>query len=393
MPEPARGSLLIVAVSGRALARAAVDAGYVPLVADFFADADTLALAHTAQKVPGGISRGFQWKSLVPVLEGLCADAPSPPLGLIYGSGFEDRTALLDKIAARWTLLGNEAATVSAINDPGGFFAALKRMAVPHPETRLDRPSDLNGWLTKRPGGAGGSHIAPAHDRPDANHVYFQKIVPGQAISALFAANGTHAAVLGFSEQWGAPGPGRPWRYGGASQPAQIGADAAGRMGEIVARVTAEFRLKGLNSADFLLEDDEPVLLEINPRPGATLDIFANPALPLMDIHLNSVLHSRLPAQEPVYESAAASMIVFAPEALAIPDGKVWPAGAADLPKPGERIDKERPICTLLARAGSGDQARKFVRAQARDLLAELNVVEIPSYTDRLHTHSGRAED
>lgn len=375
MPVPARGSLLIVAVSGRALARAAADAGYVPLVADFFADLDTQALAHRARKVPGDIAHGFQWDSLDRILDALCAEAPSPPRGLVYGSGFEDRPELLARIAARWTIVGNDAATVSEINDPGRFFAALEQLAIPHPETRLKPPPDPEGWVAKRPGGAGGSHIAPARGRTPTTNAYFQRLVPGRPISALFAGDGTQAAVLGFSEQWGAPAPGRPWRYGGAAQPARLGAEAAKRMGEIVAGVTAEFRLKGLNSADFLLDADAPILLEVNPRPGATLDIFEHASLPLMDVHVNAALHNQLPAEVPAFEKAAASMIVFAPEALTIPQRMVWPEGAADLPKPGEQIDKERPICTLLARAESGDEARSLVQTRARELLAALNVV------------------
>ena len=379
MPEQLRGSLLIVAVSGRALARAAADAGYTPLVADFFADLDTQALAHRSRKVPGGISRGFRWDSLEPVLDALCAGAPSPPLGVIYGSGFEDRPELLDAIAARWRLIGNSAATVAEVNDPDGFFAALAQMGIPHPESRLDPPAEPAGWIAKRLGAAGGSHVAPAKGKCGASDVYFQRLVPGRPVSALFAGDGSRSLVLGLSEQWAAPATDKPWRYGGASRPAEIGAKAAGRMGDIVARVTAAFRLKGLNSADFLLDGDDPRLLEINPRPGATLDIFANTELPLIEVHLDTVHHHRLPARAPAFQGAAASIIVFAPEALTIPATMVWPDGAADLPKPGEQIDKERPICTLLARARWGDQARSLVRAEARQLLAALNVVEDPA--------------
>jgi predicted ATP-grasp superfamily ATP-dependent carboligase len=379
LTEQLRGSLLIVAVSGRALARAAADAGYTPLVADFFADLDTQALALRAQKIPGDLSHGFCWESLEPVLDALCADAASPPLGVIYGSGFEDRPELLDAIAARWRLIGNSAASVAEVNDPEGFFAVLAQMGIPHPESRLDPPAEPEGWIAKRLGAAGGSHVVPAEGKSGASNVYFQRLIPGRPVSALFASDGVRATMLGLSEQWGAPAPGKPWRYGGASRPAEVGLKAAERMGAIVARVAAAFRLKGLNSADFLLDGDDPCLLEINPRPGATLDIFANTELPLIEVHLNAVQHHRLPARAHDLEGAAASMIVFAPEALTIPEGMVWPDGAADLPKPGEQIDKERPICTLLARAGSGDQARSLVRAEARQLLAALNVVEDPA--------------
>ncbi len=75
----ARGSILIAAISGRALARAAANAGYVPLVADF-AVRDTQALAAGAIKL-ADIARGFRWTLLEAALETLAARAPSPPVG------------------------------------------------------------------------------------------------------------------------------------------------------------------------------------------------------------------------------------------------------------------------------------------------------------------------
>ena len=133
LASQSQGSLLIASVSGRALARAAAKAGFVPLVADFFADLDTQALAHRACKVPGDLSNGFDWATLEPVLGALRQDAPSPILGLIRGSGFEVRPELLFQIGERWPLLGNDAPPVSAVSDPRCFFASLARLSIPHP--------------------------------------------------------------------------------------------------------------------------------------------------------------------------------------------------------------------------------------------------------------------
>ena len=41
----------------------------------------------------------MRWQSLGPALEALAEAAPSPILGLVYGSGFEDRPHLLTRIA------------------------------------------------------------------------------------------------------------------------------------------------------------------------------------------------------------------------------------------------------------------------------------------------------
>jgi len=382
-----RGSVLIAAVSGRALARAATDAGYTPIVADFFADRDTETLAQRVCKVPGDTARGFQWTALEPALETLATNAPSPLLGLIYGSGFEDRPQLLGQIAERWPLLGNDASTVARINDPARLFPALERLAVAHPQTRLELPPEPDGWVAKRLGGAGGSHIRPAAARTDRADLYYQELVSGRSISALFAASGGETIVLGFSEQWTAPAPGKPWRYGGASQPADVSRAAADRITGIVSSVAADFQLTGLNAADFVLQGDDPLLLEFNPRPGATLDIFASTSTPLLAIHLDAVRHGALPSYVPVYDDATASAIVFAPETLTIPTEMVWPSWAADLPKIGQRIDKERPICTLLARAGSAADARRLVQTRVGDMLTALEMFEQSAHAAKSHAH------
>ena len=131
------GSLLIASISGRSLAVAARRAGFTPLVADFFADADTQETAHACRKLTG-IGRGFRWQSLYPALSALAELAPSPVLGLVHGSGFEDRPELLRLIAKRWPLLGTAAATVARLKSPEDFFTTLDRLGIAHPPTHRE---------------------------------------------------------------------------------------------------------------------------------------------------------------------------------------------------------------------------------------------------------------
>ena len=51
-------------------------------------------------------------------------------------------------------------------------------------------------------------------------------------------------------------------------------------------RLARAIPLVGLNSADFLVDGDDFRLLEINPRPGATLDIFEPPKGSLFALHI-----------------------------------------------------------------------------------------------------------
>jgi predicted ATP-grasp superfamily ATP-dependent carboligase len=371
---PADGtSILIAAVSGRALAASARRAGLIPLVADFFADADTARLAHRCVKLDGRLKDGMRWGSLEPALAALQAKAPSPVLGLVYGSGFEDRTALLDKATARWPLLGNDAGVVAGVKAPEEFFAELARLGIAHPATVSTRPRAAEGWLAKRRGGAGGSHVVLA-GRPatpkGSGPVYFQKHVEGRPVSALFVGNGREARVLGFSEQWAAPTPKSTWRYGGAICPAELSPESERLMTDATLRAAAAFRLTGLGSADFLLGHQGPLLLEINPRPGATLDIFDSDDMPLLGLHLDAVLTGKLPNGPLSVNGARAAAIVYAPEALQISSEMSWPDWAADRPKGGEWIDKNRPICTVWARSKTKVEARRLVEARADRILS-----------------------
>jgi uncharacterized protein len=363
-------SLLIAAISARSLAQSARRAGFTPLVADFFADTDTQEAAHACRKLGGDIKRGFRPESLLRALGALAESAPSPIFGVVYGAGFEDRPELLTLIAKRWRLLGNDATTVKRIKAPKIFFAELDRLGVPHPLTASERPAKGGGWLAKKSGGAGGSHIVPSRLAKGRTDLYFQECVAGRAVSALFVGNGSGARVLGFSEQWTAPSPRSAWRYGGAVRPAALPPAVVRHMAAAVMGVARSFKIKGLASADFLVNGAEALLLEINPRPGATLDIFDCDVSPLLRLHLEAVSEGTLPPRGLKFGDAMASAIVYAGTGGAAPAGFVWPEWTADRPKSSERIDKNRPICTVVARGSTKSRAKRRVEERICKILA-----------------------
>ena len=368
-------SLLIAAISARALAQSARRAGFVPLAADFFADADMQEAAYACHKLRGELKRGFRKETLLRALTELAKRAPSPVAGFVYGAGFEDRPALLSEIAKRWPVLGNAAATVERTKEPEGFFAALDRLGVAHPATVIAPPAKGAGWLAKKIGGAGGSHIAPSRLGKGVPGVYYQERIEGRAVSALFVGNGKDARVLGFSEQWTAPSGKKLWRYGGAVRPANLPAKIARQMTSAVRRVATCFELKGLGSADFMVTDEKAYLLEVNPRPGATLDIFDAGACPLLRLHVEAISDDKLPPGPLKFRGAMASAIVYAMRGGAVPPGMAWAGWTADRPKPSEWIDKNRPICTVLARSSTKAQAKRLVEERICNILAGLQEI------------------
>ena len=364
-------TVLIAAASGRALAASARRAGYAPLVTDFFGDEDTIAAAQAHVRIRPHNGRSMDPDELIAAFHAL--GATHDPSGAVCGTGFEDRTDVLARIAQHWTLIGNSPATVERIKDPTFLAALCRRCGIPHPDTRPDLPNDAAGWLAKRSGGAGGTHIRiVAGERTAPEAYYFQRRVSGDPVSALVLADGHSAMVLGFSAQWSSPAPEQPFRYGGAVQPAPLTRATAGALTGAVQQLTSLISLVGLNSFDFLVDGREFHLLEINPRPGATLDIFEpRGGASMFAMHVEAC-RGILPDTPPTYGRAAASAIVYADRDIPRIPSLSWPGWVGDRPIAGSSISAQSPLCTVFASAATAALARKLVDRRARAILARL---------------------
>jgi uncharacterized protein len=354
----ANEAVLIAAISGRALASSARRGGYLPLVADFFGDQDTMAAAHACVPLGASFAQGFRERDLAWALERLAGQ--HAPIGIVCGTGFEDRPQLLARLEQCWRLFGNSADTVARVKDPEFFVALCRDCDIAHPLLSLSPPGAQEGWLAKRRGGSGGAHVAAASAKEFGQDVYYQSRVPGRAVSALVLANGGSAIVLGLSEQWACPTSRQPFRYGGAVRPANIAPGIAERLAESACRLASALSLKGLNSADFIVDGDDFSLLEVNPRPGATLDIFEIDGGSLFALHL-AACEGDLIDEAPQFDGAKASAIVYAERDVIARARFEWPDWSADRPNAGIAIKTGEPVCTVHAGAGTAAEARALV--------------------------------
>ncbi|KAA0968618.1 ATP-grasp domain-containing protein [Aureimonas fodinaquatilis] len=346
-----RPSVLIAAFSARQIARSAQLAGYDALAVDFFNDLDLGQYCAVSALLTGHYPDGFDAQALLDTLEKLALGRE--PLGFVYGAGFEDRPDLLDAIGQRWPILGNCANTVRQLKDPAAFALLCRQAGIAHPPTALAPPRPATGWLAKKMGGSGGSHIVPAETVKDANGYYFQPILPGEKISLGLIGMGRHISPLGLTRQWNQPIAEAPYRYGGALGPLNLPQE-----NELVAAVAAiaqSMPLLGLCSADFLItEGQPPVLLEINPRAGATLDVFENAEYPLFQRHM-AAFHGKGTAFPAPIGPRRASGLLWAEQPIIVPQNFMWPEWAADLPRPGAGIASGEPVCTIVAEATGAD--------------------------------------
>jgi uncharacterized protein len=363
-------AILIAAPSGRALAAAARRAGYRPLLADFFDDSDTRGFCAANRLIEGGLASGFEGESLIATLEAVAQG--EAPCGLVYGAGFEDRAGLLEALARRWTLFGNAPSVVRGAKDPVRLAELCAALNIPHPKISARMPRDRQHWLVKSAGGSGGSHVAPAGAfRAEGEKIYFQRIAAGEPVSILFLGDGAKARVVGLSRQWAAPAPGQPFRFGGSVRPAGLPPGLETRLRRAAEAITAASGLRGLNSIDFLVEDSEYTLIEVNPRPGATLDIFEDRRSSLFRAHIDACL-GRLPRRPLEFAGAAAAGIAYARREISFMPEFDWPNWTSDRQKARSGLQPYDPLCTIKARAAKPARARSLVDARTKLILGRL---------------------
>lgn len=361
-------TVLIAAFSCRALAQSARRAGYVPLVADAFGDLDTRAAAHDFRAIDGAMQRGFRAKPLLAALDALVASAPARPIGLVLGSGLEDKPRLVDILNQRYGIVGCSVDALRACKDPQIFFPVLDELGIAHPETRMTPLDHSTGWLSKRTGGSGGRHIractATSRAKPRR---YFQKQIAGERISiqAVVARDGI---ATGMSRQWVSPSDAQPFRYGGAVVLTEDTTPATAAMLSVVEKLARGLELSGLVSFDFIIDGATASLLEINPRPGATLDIFDDADGTLFKAHVEASMGQTLERRGGDLVASKAAAILHADRGPITLGECVWPQWSADHGAPGTFIPQGAPLATVFATAETPDAAEALARARLAEL-------------------------
>ncbi len=361
--------VLIAAFSGRALAQSARRAGYRPLLADAFGDLDTRNAAAAVHVIDGAMATGFRTKPLIQVLDALVSSSETKPVGLILGSGFEDKPRLITALASRYPLLGNDAATYKACKDPAVFFAKLDTLGIAHPETHSNPPADPQGWLTKRIGGSGGRHIRICDaTTSERRRRYFQKQISGDRLS-VGGVFGTERTRLALSRQWIAPSPEQPFRFGGAVSMPDVAPELRTKLESAARDVASAFRIVGMASFDFIVADGTPHLLEVNPRPGASLDVLDDDIGSLFRAHVAACLGVAETGATPVAPTSARAMAILHADRGALTlRATQWPVWSADRGPPGTYIPKGAPLASVFAEAATADAAEALARARLAEL-------------------------
>ena len=363
---PIKNQIIIAAISSRPYVQAAVEAGFEVIAIDAFCDVDTQKLAKKTFKVDTH-NGSFQAEEFNKVLTQIdCADV----LGITIGAGFEAVPTLLETLKLNnIPAVFNAPGVIGTVKNPMTFFAFLAEIDAPFPHTQLSRPTNTTGWLKKQIGGAGGAHIKSALplDMAETQAVYYQQKINAESYGCLFLADGQQAQLLGFHQQWCAPSAAQPYRFGGMVGHAEIADEITQKIESYVQAITHKFCLRGLNSLDFLLNNNDICLLEINPRLSASLQLYRAKKGHLFVAHVQACLNQ--PVDWPIVDKQSRAMqVVYANKTAQVPPDMDWPDWVCDIPQPNSEIAEGQPICTVLAQALSAKLAKKKLLQRVAEL-------------------------
>jgi uncharacterized protein len=349
------GPLVVAALSARVLAQAASQAGHRVLALDCFGDVDTQRASAQWWPInqPGAIRIAPQ-RFLSALAD---AKARHSASAWVAGAGFEGQPELLAQGASLLPLLGMSAEEVRRVRDAKAFFSGLDEAHIAHPEVRWALPHDTTGWWVKDAGGCGGWHIRAAHglrELPAA--CYVQRDAAGTPMSATLVGDGQHIQLLGINRQIMRQSTRHPFVYAGVVGPVAVPQAVTQRVVQIAQQLANDLHWRGLVSLDFLLDGDQVQVLELNPRPPASLVLYPG----ALAAHLQACIGGGVPPGPWRVDgvdgvgskhTVRGQRIVFAPKALRLSAALAhalarWPH-VHDVPQPGQHCRAGDPLCSV----------------------------------------------
>ena len=291
----------------------------------------------------------------------------------IYLGGAEHDTKTLMRIAETVPLYNTRPQALLALAQLPQLFAQLQRQGFCLPETRFTGSVPGPGWLLKPYRSGGGIKIRRVSDGAIPWGYYAQREMEGKSASLAFLADGVRCVPLGYTRQLiGDPAFFAQGFFYTGNLTAHIPEPARGQALKMAAYLTETYGLQGLCCLDFLmLPGDTACFLELNPRPGAGTELFAQ--LDPVNLHLKAC-RGQLPELPLEDETVHGKAILYAVQDATAPDDtwQWYQQGVRDVPRPGSKLNKGQPVCTVFAGGSSQKDCYEQLRKKAENIAARL---------------------
>ena len=355
--------ILIVGACVRAAAQSAHQAGYQVYAADLFADSDTQLVAHckTLTDYPYDTLR---------VVEQFQPDA------VCITGALENYPSILETISQRTLLLTPPVSAITFVRSPRQLSSLLHSHGLNFPEVIGSHVPQDGRWLAKPFKSASGHQIKLV--RPGIScpaNCYLQRYIEGRSMSASYLLQPETTTLLGTSELLSPP---FQFQFQGAVTKtlAPQHTSELERLGDLLRKQG----ILGLVGIDFILTDDDKlVILEVNPRYTATMELYRDCwESPLMAYHIEAFRNPSRPISRTIESPVAGKQVLYASQKINISAGLLehlhqtaatQNVSLADLPHVGTTIHKEHPILTIQATGKDTGLLKEQLNTIATNLL------------------------
>lgn len=305
--------LLLISASGRSLAANAAELGITPIVLDLFADWDT---SDVAERHDGRASRLANFSDLLQTdWHAWLSERSALPGAAVVAGGAELVSNLVDSLQSVMPVIGTPASALAEFRDQLSVLKTVESNGVVIPRSlsneQFARQRPVGSWLQKPKAGCGGFRVqafepvkqVAFENTSDFSNSYFQQKLTGDTFSALVVSGvDGNSVVLGVTYQL----TGRNFQRarpqstsdgGGTAAPIGIGSAPFGYAGSIgplpfswltgqggialkiqlsryAKAIAGRLGLVGVWGFDFIVEQQAPIVVDINPRITASAELY-----------------------------------------------------------------------------------------------------------------------
>ena len=381
--------VLIIAINARPIASSVRSLGWNVGIIDFFGDPEIKQLGQWVFSVMhqevGGSLRRKMWRSKAEYFLKL-AEIMIEEVGgfdfVLLGSGLDDYPEYWKAMRNHVKILGNDEETIVKVRNRSFLYKTAQKYGISVPKheiisvaDEIPEVCDSVGYpcVVRREGGSGGVNVFLMKNKEVADSVKnkFEKVSSEEKIIVMELVKGKHssASVLGTStdciclsineqligiDRLGSPG---PFTYCGNIIPLKLGEKRVlENLKEVFSSLGKTLGLVGSNGFDFVLRNnEEPVILECNPRLQGSLEPFEIATNENMVMLHVLACEGELPKEIPSAEKFVVKTIVFSTESGLVPNikamekkDKLYNLRIFDVLQQGLFVQKNDPICTLL---------------------------------------------
>jgi len=384
-------SILVAGFNTRPLAYSLSKAGYEVFAVDFFGDLDLYPYVKEAIIITEELGKNYD--SIKDSYHNYIADFTIKMLeknpqvkSLIIGSGlddaFEQRKIILNHIQRKNLNildLNNDIQAIQKARNIRMIYQVLESNEYEVPETIFpERMDDFYKFkqfpfILKKFRSSGGININKIKDEDNLNSFLkilksneadlsewlAQEYIDGIPLSCTVISNGSNSEIVSINRQiigekfLNSP---KEFMYCGNIVPARISPKTKETISYISLMLTRELKLKGINGFDFVVKNQCPYLMEINPRiPGSVRASEMALNINLLDLHVQSFDKDNWGSicrsiKNPKPTQFATKLILYAPQEISknqlMEINKL--ENVHDKTHPKTSLNKFDPVCTVL---------------------------------------------